>query len=392
MPGPQHERCEFRDDTGWFEPPSPSRQGLCDHGPVLNPWQWCDADDDQVADFLAATVQSVIECGGWIHPEARLTAREGDLHIACDADEGEPLARIPAAAMLPITRVDWGTGCDALNITGMRTWPQSGDLSLLLTQIGLHNACAKLPRLVTTHPSAVVNLDTDVIEAVRALRPSFRIRPMTPTEVFWATRTFRLPVVDEAAEPVAVPIIDLLDHHPNGAVGQWHDGSFTVPVRHPTGTSTCYLDYGLQRDALDVAIVYGFADTSRPFVHSGPMEIDIPSMGTVRILDQGRSASGELLPLAAHRLDDTWIVNRFTFSADPFGHVTLRDELQEATGWSLDECEHVFSSLALAMIAQVDRLDAYLTDAPDLPARTVLAAASQHAREVLDSQVDASPR
>ena len=34
-----------------------------------------------------------------------------------------------------------------------------------------------------------------------------------------------------------------------------------MPVRTPVGSS-CRLDYGRERDALDLAIVYGFADTS----------------------------------------------------------------------------------------------------------------------------------
>lgn len=355
---------------------------------MLNPWQWCDSDDEAVADFLAATVQGVIENGGWIHPGARLISREGELHIECDADDGEPLVRLPTSALLPINRIDWGTGSEALSISAIGDWPSSADLSLQLTQIGLHNACEKLPRLVTSHPSATTDLATEVINAVRALRPSFRMRPMTPTEIFWATRTVKLPAFSDAAEPVAVPIVDLLDHHPDGAVAQWRDGSFTVPVSHPTGTSACFLDYGLHRDALDMAVVYGFADSTLPLVHCGPLEAMIPGLGVLRVLDQGRSPSGDLLPLVAHRVDGGWDLNRFTFADRKALAFDLGPELQEVTGWSDAKCDHALCSLAIAMMTHLDRLDTALEENVASPATDILASASRHTRGVLTSRIE----
>jgi len=353
---------------------------ICDHGDVLNPWQWCDADDDVVADFLAATVQGLIESGGWIHPEARIVARDGDLHIECPADEGTPLIRVPAAAMLPVTRARWNSGNSELSILGLDDWPEGADLPLLITQVGLHNACGKLPRLVATHPSASQTLSAEIIDAVRVLRPTFRTRTMSPTDVFWATRTFRLPAFAGEAQPVVLPVLDTLNHHPLGAVGQWHGGSFTVSVSRPTGTTECFLDYGHQRDALETALVYGFADTTTSIAHCGPLDVEVPGLAVVRILDQGRTPTGDLLPLRAERSGDVWSLNRFTFtSMDPSA------DLFAATGMPMRWCEEIYTALVGGYLAILDDLNSQLISAPPNPAVDVLLTATRHLRSVVTS-------
>ncbi len=355
---------------------------ICDDRCVLNPWQWCDADDDVVGDFLAATVQGLIEAGGWIHPDARIVARVGEIHIECPADEGTPLIRVPAAAMLPVTRVRWDSHHDELSMLGLDDWPEGADLSLLLTQVGLHNSCGKIPRLSASHPSACPSLSDEVIAAVRALRPSFRTRAMSPTEIFWTTRTFRLPVFDPVAEPVALPVIDLMNHNPGGATGQWHDGSFTVTVHHPTGTAECFLDYGMNRDALDTAVVYGFADTATTTAHSAPVTITSDDAGTITVLDHGRSPDGGLLPLHCQKSGDTWTFNRFTFGA----REALID-LAIATGQPREWCDAVVSAIAQANLDLIDALGEMLGQPPGDSTHIVLAAAVQQQRAILMSHV-----
>lgn len=354
---------------------------------MIDPWRWCVSDDEVVADFLAASIQSLIESGGWIHPAARFVAHSGELHVECDAEEGAPLIRMPAAAMLPVTRVRWTTGSDRLTMTDLIDWPHTADRASLLTQIGLHNSCAKIPRLSVTHPSASKNLSESVISAVRALRPSFRTRPMSPAEIFWATRTFRLAVFDETAEPVALPLIDLLNHHPRGSVGQWHDGSFTVTVRRPTDSAECFLDYGMNRDALDTAVVYGFADTTTTIAHSAPLTIttteEHSGSTVIQIVDAGRRAGGSLVPLRAQFVDDAWVLNRFTFGIDD-----APDALASATGQPVLWCENVVAAIAQANIDLLNELDAQLSPLPDTsrdaaPSRDVLLAATNHQRAIL---------
>lgn len=356
--------------------------GICDDRHVLDPWQWCDCDEDGIADFLAATVQSLIESGGWIHPAARLIAHEGELRIECDGEEGSPLVRVPAAAMLPVARVQWASGSDELSMTELTDWPQNADVGLLLTQIGLHNSCAKIPRLSAAHPSASTDLSDDAITAMQALRPSFRTRAMSPAEIFWATRTFRLAAFGEAAEPVALPVVDLLNHHPRGTIGQWHDGSFTVAIRRLNDSAECFLDYGMHRDALDTAVVYGFADTAATIAHSAPLTItaseDHSGSATVHIIDGGRQTDGDLIPLHAQSVDGAWVLNRFTFGIDD-----APGALATATGQPTTWCESVVFAIAQANIDLLDDLEARLAPAPDASSRDVLIAAARHQRSIL---------
>ena len=142
------------------------------------------------------------------------------------------------------------------------------EVELLTLQVAFHNARGALPALVRTHPGVAPDLCADVVDAVRALRPDFRVHAASPVDLFWTARAFRV-LVDPGGtlEPVGVPLIDLLDHHADGATPMLTADGFDVPVRTPIGSS-CRLDYGRERDALDLAIVYGFADTSATIAHS----------------------------------------------------------------------------------------------------------------------------
>ena len=184
---------------------------------MIDPWRWCDADDDTVGDFLAACVQSLIENGGWIHPEARLVARGGSLHIASTGEDGDPLLRVPQTAMLPVTRIEWATDPEVLSVHQIGDWPEEADFGLLLTQVGLLNACGKVSDVAHAHPSGALTMDPAVVEAIRLIKPTFRASVMSPADVLWATRTFKLPAFAANREPLGLPVLDLLNHHEGGA-------------------------------------------------------------------------------------------------------------------------------------------------------------------------------
>ena len=105
--------------------------------------------------------------------------------------------------------------------------------------------------------------------------PSFRSPQMDATDLLWANRCFRIPMADGAApERVLIPIVDLLNHHGQGAVGDWDGEAFEVSAQLPFGTAECALDYGMDRDPLEMAVVYGFADPSTDIAHGRTYDID----------------------------------------------------------------------------------------------------------------------
>lgn len=273
-----------------------------------------DADDVIVADLLAGTLELVAELGGWVHPDARLAARDGQLSLHCVGDSPGPLIRLPRSAMVRIGRVTWGDSTERLEVLDIPDDLTTDEIELLMMQVALHNQSGKVPWLVGTHPVLDPSLPSDVVDAVRWFRPSFRLRQPTAASVLWSTRVFRLPPVGSTTpEPMALPIVDLLNHHPAGTTAILTDDAFVVDVSRPFGTTECALDYGLERDAIGMAVVYGFADMSSTVAHSAPMDLEVPGVGAVRVRAVGRSRTGRLLPPVVRERGGVIEVSHLTF-------------------------------------------------------------------------------
>lgn len=281
---------------------------------AFDPWRHVDTDDDLVADLLAGSLGIVVESGGWIHPRARLVVRKGQGSVECDARDGEPLLRVPREALLRIGRVDWADDDEELAFDGVPDEFGEAETELLLLQVALHNACGKIPWLVRTHPAMAPDMDEELVSAVRALRPSFRRRRPSPASLLWSTRVFRLPIGDDGrSEPVAVPLIDLLNHDRSGATGSWTGDALEVGVAHLGSTSQGVLNYGHQRDAIGMAVVHGFVDVSADLAHSAPVLVDVD--GPIRVEGRGRDATGALLAPVARREGSGWLISHLVFDA-----------------------------------------------------------------------------
>lgn len=230
---------------------------------MINAWSFVDADDDIVADLLASTIEIVLELDGWLNPSLRIVARDGQLQLDCAANDSEPLIFLPTEAYVRVGRVGWSDSAERLEVLDVPDDFNAAEHELLILQTALHNQCGKVPWLVTTHPVLAPDLDESVIAAVRRLRPDFRVQPTTAAGVLWSTRCLRIPPAGSTSpEPMALPIVDLLNHHGAGATGVSAPDGFSVTVRHASGTGECFLDYGADRDALDLALDYGFVDVA----------------------------------------------------------------------------------------------------------------------------------
>jgi len=332
-----------------------------------------DSDDPAATDLLAAIVQVLAESGGWLHPQARLICRDGDLSLQCRADDGEPLVRVPHEAMVPVSRMLWTTSDDGLAFTDLPEGLAGPATEIAYLHVALLNQCRKLADLHRSHP-LLAPLTPGVIEAVRAFRPSFRTRPIDPTSLLWSTRCFRLSTGSGAPEPVAIPVVDLLDHHGGGATGVGHGSAFTVPISRPLGDDTCLLDYGWQRDAIGMAVVYGFADVHAEIAHSAPLHL-LAWPGSIEVRGVGRDAHGRLLPMRA-RIDGGHLdISHLSFGAARAPQV----ELMAATGLDRGRAQLVIEAVAEANLERVAALErtAIATQGP--AATTLLRAAQRQA-------------
>jgi hypothetical protein len=216
-----------------------------------------------VADLLAGTLEIIREAGGFIAPTTRLTERQGQLSLDSTADDGSPLLRIPRECFVRVDRVTWAEQDGRMVIVDVPEEFSDIETEMLYLQVALHNACGKLEWMQRTHPSLDPSLPDDLVAAVRELVPSFRNPMMAATDVLWANRCFRIPLCDgQVTERVLIPVVDLLNHHSSGALADWTGDDFVITTSKPFDTNECALDYGMNRDALEMAIVYGFSDHS----------------------------------------------------------------------------------------------------------------------------------
>ena len=255
-----------------------------------------DADDPLIADLLAGTIELVREAGGFIAPTTRLVERAGQLSIESSAVAGEPLLRIPREAFVRVDRVEWSQDGDRIVIEQAPDDCGALEWEMLYLQVALHNACGKLAWMRRTHPSLDPGLPEDLVDAVRAIVPSFRTPQMGAIDLLWANRCFRLPM--EAGGPperVLIPIVDLLNHDADGATGDWDAESFQVATAPAFGTLECALDYGMERDAMEMAVVYGFAGSSR--AASSTSAYDLETLGRIIELASQPGARESAQPL-----------------------------------------------------------------------------------------------
>lgn len=341
-----------------------------------------DADDPVVADLLDGTIDLIVEAGGWVEPRAVLEAREGQLCVRCDVPDDSPLAVIPREAMVRVDAVGWADDDERLVIEDVPDDIGDVELQMLYLQAALHNQCEKLPWLAATHPAIAADVPDDLIDAVRAVIPSFRGSSVTARDLLWANRCFRLPI-DETAPRVLVPIVDLLNHHRSGASGSWDGAAFTVRTLRPFGSAECVLDYGMGRDAMELAVVYGFADSSSALAHSAPLTTAVGTMGDVVVQGAGRASDGSWLPMTVDTAGTTTVLSHLTFSTDQPPAVI--DALRAATGWQQARAR---TTVAAIIDANLDALEPIATSTSDAPAVRTLAGAASHQRDVLTAVLD----
>ncbi len=334
-----------------------------------------DSDDPATSDLLGGLLELLAEGGGWLHPGARVVARDGHLSVHASAEPGELLLRIPAELLVRVGRVDWSTTNGVLAPAAISPEIDGLELETLFVLTGLLNQSGKIPNLLGTHPLLADDLPPRLIEAVSGLRPSFGSARPDPISLLWSTRCFRKSFDGAAPEPVAVPILELLNHHSRGANAEPTNGGFAVQAQ-VFHDDECFLDYGRDRDAISMAILYGFADKSAQCAHSAPLQIDVPGVGEVVVSAHGRNENGELMPMIVNGDRAKIFINRMTFG-DSFAPVT---ELVVSSGIDVAVSQRIVDGIREANIAL---LEAVSTSASDTPAAVTLREAADIQRLVV---------
>ena len=338
-----------------------------------------DAEDPIVADLLLGTIELVLQSGGWVHPGARFVQRSGHLSVHLTTDDERPLLQIPREAFVRVDAITWNHDADRLEILDLPDDLGDVELPMLYLQTALHNQCGKLPWLREHHP-AVAALPAPIVDAVVRIEPGFRRTTMSTTDLLFSNRCFRLALRDDP-EPqrVLIPLIDLLNHHSAGATAQWDGNAFSIMPSRPFGTTECALDYGLRRDAIEMALVYGFLDESVTWVHSAPIDTQVEGVGRVIVTRDHRLADGSLVSMSIEHAPHATRINRLTFD----GPDTLIDELVTAGQWSRDQARAVAQALRRENIRLLSALRGGTQAEPDHQSASLISRAAEHSLSLL---------
>jgi hypothetical protein len=250
--------------------------------------------DQEAATALLGEIAALCAAHGaqW-HPDLRAEVAEGAMRLLAPQGTAGPLITMPTPLLVPIEAARWGDGATALELLAHPESTTPVQRELLQLQAALYNATGKLCWWSTQHPARLVEHCPAVAEALLPLKPGHGKGPQeaTATERFLATRSFgwKADPQEGPSRAVLMPLIDLLNHHHRGAPYRIDAGAMRIATAQPDNSGECFAHYGHRRDGLDLALHYGHADSSTPFAHCAPMQINVDGVGSIQVEYQGRS-------------------------------------------------------------------------------------------------------
>jgi hypothetical protein len=268
------------------------------------------ADNRETERCLETLVTLLTDCGAQFHESVVLKCDKGCLSIEAPPELVRTiLIRIPEQHLLPLSAFRLSlANDDSITVSPADPGLSSENISLMETMIELYNLTAKVTVHRNSSLHALMAARPALMEYVRLGRLEgnnevFREHLVSGDErslmlnSFFATR-----VLDNSDDgsvlPVLLPAIDLVNHHhqglpflnerPKAPQTTTHD-SFLSLVRSPPvaeNENECFAYYGTY-DAFDAFLSYGFINESVSFVRSIPRDIQIPGVGTIRVLTSG---------------------------------------------------------------------------------------------------------
>lgn len=242
-----------------------------------------EAETAGVRDVVDEIAALVIRGGGYLHPE--LTVRERDGHVTLSVDRrgaDEVFIRLPRDVLVPVTALSWDEEADHMSLVSGRSSLTPLQGALVDLHIALWNLTGKLAHFRARHPKSAAVEDADLEAAVRLLRPTFH-RDQSPAGMVH-TRTFGMPRADGRGQTsVIMPILELADHHTQGAPYRVDEAGMHARFRHVDDSGISYVLYGPRRDAVDMAALYGFVCREADFAVSAPLVIDLADYGQLAV-------------------------------------------------------------------------------------------------------------
>lgn len=270
-----------------------------------------DASTPGVDDIVGRIAAVVTDLGAVIDRDLIVVERHGHVTLGSfRGRESEHFISLPFESLIPIDDLVWDESETVSLVDGAETLtdPQRHLLDL---HIELWNATNKKGEFRRTHPKVAAASDDNLAMAIRTLRPTFTAADST--QAMLRTRTFGLrggPGTHRRS--VIMPILELADHHPQGAPYRTNAGLLSSQYTFVDDSPVVFVRYGPMRDAMDLACLYGFATKAPLFFVSAPLTVDLGDYGSLTIQREGdrgspsrweigeQGVSVDYLPLHAH--------------------------------------------------------------------------------------------
>lgn len=243
-----------------------------------------------VEEVVTRIAHEVTNLGGVIDSHLVVAEHEGHVTLgSAEGHEGRRFISLPFDSLIPVGDLVWESTPDVALADGADSLSVA-QRTLLALHIELWNITAKMERFRSTHPKVAAANDAHLLGQIQRLRPTFT--PADSTDAMLRTRTFGLRRgADAQRQSVIMPILELADHHPDGAPYRTNAGRLESDYRFVDETRIAYVRYGPWRDAMDLACLYGFSSNATLFFVSAPIRIDLGRLGSLTVLREGHRGS-----------------------------------------------------------------------------------------------------
>ena len=230
-----------------------------------------EAESTAVASTLEALFDVLRDAGAEMHPGIRIRHVDGQLDVWADGDEPW-LMRIPTSTLVPISGLTWADD-PPLRLTSPPQDLTDLQRSVLHACIDVMVAAGTWEHVRATHPRATIT-DEESIEILRSLHPAFT--PSRSADAMLRTRTIRIAIGEDEPSSFLMPMLDFVNHHPDAPAYASSAGWLSIPTWRAQADGQCFVSYGSTRDALGIALAYGYVDEAITRVTALPGTHELP--------------------------------------------------------------------------------------------------------------------
>jgi hypothetical protein len=238
--------------------------------------------------------------GAAFHSDLVVKCIDGTMSVEAPPDSvGAILMRLPWDCLVPVTLFEFSVAGDEISITSHDPGITGSCVAMMEAMAELYNLTHKLAEhrraspwcLAASHPELLPNV---MIERQARLqgaiasgnRGEFELRSFFNARLFGYSDTPKVMTF-----PVLLPILDAMNHHPQGERFRYDDRSERGQVLQiarskplPGTGDECFACYG-NHDGYDTWMSYGLIDESPRFLRSRAMRIELPGLGTMQITE-----------------------------------------------------------------------------------------------------------